>query len=298
MLNKDKTKNAMEHQESAPKQRSYEVKKDTTPPIEDVVGDLLTNAEIKELPEEEQGKVIVDRFVGALVRHGGVESSNADVGVLEPHEILAKIDKIGTKDEDGLHTVRELTRNDGLRGGIEKLAEDPRTAALFGSMSQQLAIGHDGRGGVYYALTTPAQIDGYIEAGGDKNKDSRARPYTDPTEWVGVISSDIDRVMRGGEWRSDKDIARDTSNRDLVTPDWYERSNSLREARGVAKYSGTGIDLDLLRESAEYIRDRDEATKRELGSRAVSLVTGRARDRYERRQKQSFDNRVNGYLRR
>lgn len=295
MLNKDKTKSAMNHHESAPKPQSFEVKKETTPPLNEVVKDLLENSEIQSLPEDEQGRVIVDRFIGSLVRHGGIESSNAEVGVMAPQDILAKIDQIGTHGKDELHTVRELTRTDGLRGGVTLLAEDPRTASLFGRMSQQLVTRRNEDGETYYTLTSPAQIDGYIEAGGDKNKDPRAQPYTDPTEWIGVVASDVDNVINGAQWRGDREVAADVGRQDSVTPDWYKQSRDLYEARRKAHYAG--VDLKLLKDSAEYIRDKDESVKRELGARALSLATGRAMRRYRDNHQAWFDNRMNSYRR-
>lgn len=284
----------MNQNELAPKAQSFEIKKDTTPPLNEVVGNLLSNAEIQALPEGEQGKVIVDRFIGSLVRHGGIESSNSEVGVMAPHDILAKIDTIGLPGSNGIHTERELTRTDGLRDSVKLLNSDPRTAALFGSMSQQLAIGRYEGGEVYYALTTPAQIDGYIESGGEKNKDRNAQPYTDPTEWIGVVASDINRVIEGGEWRNDRDIAADLRDQGGVTPDWYKGSKDLYDARMKARYA---VDIKLLKDSAEYIRDRDEATKRELGSRALSLVTDGAMRKYNSSREQWFKRHLNSYNR-
>lgn len=285
----------MNQNELAPKAQSFEIKKDTTPPLNEVVGNLLSNAEIQALPEGEQGKVIVDRFIGSLVRHGGIESSNSEVGVMAPHDILAKIDTIGLPGSNGIHTERELTRTDGLRDSVKLLNSDPRTAALFGSMSQQLAIGRYEGGEVYYALTTPAQIDGYIESGGEKNKDRNAQPYTDPTEWIGVIASDVGGVIAGAEWRDDRDIADGVRNQSSVTPDWYKGSKDLYDARMKAKFAG--IDIKLLKDSAEYIKSRDEVTKRELGARALSLATGGAAQRYDSSRKQWFENHLRSYSR-
>lgn len=286
----------MNNHESAPKPQSFEVKKETTPPLNEVVKDLLENSEIQGLPEEEQGKVIVDRFIGSLVRHGGIESSNAQVGEMAPHEILAKIDQIGMASEDELHTVRELTRTDGLRGGVSLLAEDPRTAVLFGRMSQQLAIGRNSRGEAFYALTSPAQIDGYIDAGGENNIDTRAQQYTDPTEWIGVLASDIDNVASGfSEWKSDNELARDVQSSGAITPEAHKRAQDLYAAR--RKALSAGIDMNLMKDSAEYIRDRDETTKRELGARAVMLVTGQKMRRYRDAHDDWFNRHLNSYRR-
>ncbi|UTX51171.1 hypothetical protein KI440_03110 [Candidatus Saccharibacteria bacterium TM7i] len=273
---------------------SFEVKKDTTPPLNEVVTTLLADEEIQKLPEAEQGRVIVDRFIGSLVRHGGVESSNAEVGVMNADEILSHMDKIGTNDENGLHTIREITRTDGLRESVKQLAGDARTAQLFGHMTEQLGVTRGSDGTPYYTLTTRAQMDGYIEAGGKRNDNKNVGPYQDPQEWVGVFMSDIDDIASGyRESRSTSEIARDVQSADSITPEAHKRAQELYAARSTANV--LGIDTEMMRRSAEFIRDRDELTKRELGARAVSLAMRRPIQRYRDSHNAWFDRRMQGY---
>ena len=252
---------------------TIEVKKEPAAPLTEQVHSLLNSSEILSLPENQQGAVILDRYIGSLVRHGGVESSNEAVGVKQPHEILEQISLIGIPGAEGYHTVRELTRQNGLRGGVELLAQDPRTADLLAGISQQLAVGYDEQGGAYYAFTTPAQIDGYLHAGGEKNNDRNAAPYTDPTSWMKALSYDIDNVSRGtSEWRSNASIAQDVQSSGRITPEAHKRAQDLYSARMKAR--SADVDLTLMQRSAEYIRDKGVHTRAELAWRALQLVSG------------------------
>lgn len=260
--------------DNTPSVEQKEAKNEHTPPMNEIVNGLLTDTEIAKLPPEAQGKVIVDRFIGALVRHGDITSKNSEIGAMTPDHILSLMDKVGTRDSDGyLTSTMDFTRTDGLRAGVDALSQDERTGRLFGNLSHLLITERDDKGQAQYTLTSEAQLDGYIEAGGDKNKSRSASPYEDPTKWIGPVMADVHNVISGrSEWRVTQGLLNDIKDRYAVTPEYFKRAGELYEARNQAFFAG--VDLNVLRRSAEYMRHRDDSTKREVGERGLFLVTG------------------------
>ena len=275
-----------------PSAEQKEIKNENTPPLNEVVAKLLQDPEVGKLPPEAQGKVIADRFIGALVRHGDIASKNTEIGAMTPAHILSLVDKIGTQDKDGyITTTMALTRTDGLRAGVDLLTQDERVGSIFGKFSSLLGVETTAEGKDIYTLTSEAQLDGYVDAGGPKNNKYNAGQYEDPTEWIGPFMADTHDVINGhGEWRSDATLASDIRDKGAVTPDYFKTARELYEARMQAHHAG--IDLGVVRRSAEYMRARDDYTKHEAGERVLFLATGGKLNRYKTNQDAWFQRHI------
>ena len=266
--------------------------KQEIPELDVIAKNLLNNSEIANLPEDEQGKVIMDRFIGTLVRRGGIMSKNAHIGEMSPADVLRAMDAIGTLDEHGMvRTVRNVTRTGGLRDGVILLAKNPRTGALFGNLASQLKQEFTQQGKEIYTLTTEAQVDAYIEAGGSQNDNKNAGRYENPRAWIGPVMADFKAVASGQQaWLHTQTLATDLKDRHTITPEAYKREKELYNARTDAHFAG--VDIELLRRSAEYMRQRDESVKQDLGGRGLFLATGGLSETYTKSHEKWFERHI------
>ena len=256
------------------------------PTVGEYVEGLLTDETIKNLPENEQGKVIIDRFIGSLVRHGEVK------GNVDSYTPDRTLDLISDYMNGQAPNLRAVTSTEGLRSAAVQLSEDVRTGGLLGHVSELLKTEvNPSTGKEEYTLTTEAQLDGYIDAGGAKNNKYNAGQYEDPTAWIGPFMADVHDIANGhGQWRADSTLASDIRDQDAVTPDYYKRAKELYEARMQAHHAG--VDLGVVRRSAEYMHARDEQTKHEAGERGLFLATGGKLNRYKENHEAWFQRHI------
>lgn len=256
------------------------------PSVGEYVGTLLSDETIKNLPENEQGKVIIDRFIGSLVRHGEVQ------GAVDSYTPDFTLKLISDYMNGKAPNLRAVTSTEGLRAAAISLSSDERTGGLLGHVSELLKTEvNPNTGKEEYTLLTEAQLDGYIDSGGGKNNKYNAGQYEDPTEWIGPFMADVHDVANGhGVWRADSTLANDIRDQGAVTPEYYKRAKELYEARMQAYYAG--VDLGVVRRSVEYMHARDEDTKKEAGERALFLATGGKLDRYKQNHKAWFQRHI------
>jgi len=255
------------NQEKAPKPKYFEAITDA----------LLRDEELRRLPGDQRGAVIVDRFIGSIVRHGEVQGSKTNYG---PADILAGMDAVGK----GTGDIMEITGTDGLRKSVLELADDKDVARMFGQMSARLS--HDAKGD--HTLTSSAQIEGYLLAGGAENKIVDATPGVDMQgdSWIGVIAEQTQRMAQD----PNLDWITNTQAYDLMKSsgpllknsgrDWMMANSSARKA---------GVDVDLIRRSAEHVQRRNKDGNL-MGHAALYLATGGKISTY----KQDLDRR-SGY---
>jgi len=232
------------------------------PTFDTIASGLLDDEKIKELPEIEQGRVIVDRFIGSLVRHGDVEGSQT---IYTPMEVLYGMDNISKLGEKGL---REITSTDGLRKAVYGLASDPRVGREFGQFTSRLSVDDKDR----YILTSTAQIEGYLLSGGDKNrvKDPVGGVHMEGDSWIPVIMEQTQQMAENphAEWMSYGHA------RELMTSDAPLIKNTGRDwEKALHSAERVGVDIDVLRRSAEKIQKRSKA-RQDMGSTALAVATG------------------------
>lgn len=234
------------------------------PSYDQVVEKLLNSADIDGLPVEEQGHVIVDRFIGTLVRQGGVEGSQTSYS---PADILHLMDEVSS-DPDALQTI---TRTDGLRSAVKLLASDERTGTLFGHFGQQLESSIDHNGNEVPTLTSVAQIEGYLIAGGKENR------VTNPTggvhmegdSWMPVIMSEVERVQKNEYLKT---LPARHELYDLMSSEAPLIKLSARDLNmAYSSAEKVGVDMDLLRRSTEMVKHRAKVG-REIASSAIVLA--------------------------
>jgi hypothetical protein len=232
------------------------------------VKSLLADQHIGELPITEQGRVIVDRFIGGLVRQGEVTSSRDQT--FSPAEILGLMDGL-----NGEESLKDFSRSGGLREAVRLLSEDPRSATVIGLLSTRLEseFGKDGTT-EQFTLTSLAQIEGYLQAGGAKNRlaSPRGGIEMDGDSWIPVL---VDGIAR---------MSKDESRTWMTRTDAYgfiESSAPLLKNTGRDWLKATstadtvGVDMELVRRSAEKVQGR-MTSSRHLAEMAFSTtMTGR-----------------------
>ena len=242
-----------------------------TPKYFDLIAhELIQDKALRELPGEQRGAVIADRFIGSVVRHGDVQGSKVSYS---PVDVLIGMDDM---EQAGLDGLRKITKTDGLRFAVRELSLDGDVIDLFGQMSQRLGQDEEGK----YTLTSPAQIEGYLLAGGDKNQIRNGVGGVDMPgdDWIPVIVEHAQRMAQ------DPNMRWTTTNeaRELISSsgpllknsgrDWLMANSSARKA---------GVDVDLLRRSAETVQRRAKDSQ-DMGHAALFLATGGRVNNYKK----------------
>ncbi len=239
------------------------------PSFDAITTGLLADAEIKKLPENEQGKVIADRFIGALLRHGDIAGS---VDTYSPADNLKLIDTYGTSDKED--DTLFFTSKQGLRAAVQALAADARVRPELGHLEGRISRDETGK----LVLTSVAQIEGYLMPGAHANYPSQpvlgSKLHGD--QWVPVVMGEVQRLASDvtENWLSDarnRELA--ASDVELVKNGALDRLSASRAAEQV------GVSIDLIRRSAEKIQARIEG-RHDMGSIALSLATGSGVDEY------------------
>ena len=227
-----------------------------------IAHELIQDKTLHELPSGQRGAVIVDRFIGSVVRHGDVQGSGE---LYSPAAVLDGMDAIKNYSVNGF---RKITGTDGLRSAVRELSLDSDVMNVFGDISKRLSQDEEGK----FTLTSPAQIEGYLLAGGEKNQIQNGVGGVDMPgdDWVPVI---VEHTQRMAE---DPNVHWTTSSeaRDLINSsgpllkntgrDWLMANSSARKA---------GVDVDLLRRSAETVQRRAKDSQ-DMGQAALFLATG------------------------
>jgi len=244
------------------------------PSLDTLTADLLSDEKIAELPIEAQGRTILDRFIGALVRQGNIAGSQKEY---TPREILGYMDQIG---KDPM-APRMITGTNGLRKAVLALANDIRIGREFGQIQSRLAT--DDKGNT--TLTSGAQIEGYMLAGGRKNyvKNPTGGVHMEGDTWMPVVLEHVSRMAEDPslEWMTAGKA------RELMTSSAPLIQNTGRDWE-MARHSAerVGVDMDLIGRSAEKIQARTRAGY-DMGSTALSATAegriGRYRNDLARR---------------
>lgn len=249
---------------------------------EKIAADLLASKELQELPDELRGTAIVDRFIGALVREGGAVSGNEAINQQRPEEILYDMDHM--QDEGAL---RHFTRANGLRSAVKLLAEHEDVAPVLGGLSQRLGVAQDARGNTQYVFHSVGQIEGYLEAGGNKNYIADARPGIElpGKEWMQVM---LERLEGAVDPRNSTTLWQDMAGaRTQMTSDLPYLRQAGRDWQA-AEYSAqrVGVDTALIGRSVEYIQEQQRAHV-DVGATALSAINRSMADQYRQRLNRS-----------
>lgn len=240
------------------------------PNVGEYVGTLLSDETIKNLPETEQGKIIIDRFVGALVRHGEVKGN---VDNYTPDRTLQLIaDYMNGKAPD----LRRVTSTEGLRAAAVQLSEDVRTGGLLNHVGELLDTEvNASTGKTEYTFTTPAQVEGYIQGGGRANHLDvyNAVPGVNiqGDEWAPILMEQVQRMSTSQQltWPSLTDAR---GMMESSAP--YIRNTGRDWQSAVYTAEKVGVDVNILKRSAEKIQRRQFTDNEDLGARAAFLATG------------------------
>lgn len=260
------------HQETQP--TTHEKEPSKLPRFDEIATELLEDKTIQQLPSHEQGQVIADRFIGSLVRHGSVEGSQVSY---DPIDTLLLMDKLSAPED-----MQKITGTDGLRGAVRMLAYDERVAPVFGNLANRIGFDNDKS---QYTFTSLSQLEGYLASGKRENYVSNpvGGVHMHGDDWMPVVLEHAQRMSQDThiDWMS-MGKARELmeSSAPLIKNtgrDWQAATLSAERI---------GVDMDLVRRSAETIQRRVRANH-ELGATALLSVTRRRVDDY----KQSLDRR-------
>lgn len=253
--------------------------KSERPLLNEVSARLLNSKEIQELPVQEQGRVIIDRFIGSIVRQGEIS------GVLDsydPRDTLALMDFISSKGEDSLNSI---TRANGLREAVKQLSLDTRTASLFGSLESRVEATIDDQGKENLTFTSAAQIEGYLLAGGNENrvKNPYAGIHMEGDSWIPVILDQVQKMSNNPSlsWVTQSQaiglMRSSIPSNQNAGKDWAQASRSAEKV---------GVDMEIIKRSAEKLQQRTMGVH-DLGATALFLATRKQIASYQK----DFDRR-------
>jgi hypothetical protein len=248
-------------EQETPKTKSFDV----------VAQELLHDESLRRLQPHERGAIIADRFIGSVVRHGEVQGSKQNYS---PEDVLRRMDLIGTTfGNEQAENLMRITGTDGLRTAVLELASDADVAMTFGHLEKGIIKDEEGN----LTLTSPAQIEGYLLSGGDKN-DVKGNFGEDvlAEQWVPVIMEHVQHLAQNPDlaWRSA------TEARELIATGGELNKNTGRDWLD-ATYAAekAGVDITLLKRSAEKVQQRPR-NNMQFGKRALFLATGSMANAY------------------
>ncbi len=204
----------------------------STPELQHQVESLLQSREIAKLPKEEQGRVILDSFIGLYVRHGAVEGPIT----YDLPFVLELMDGI-QKESD----LTNFTRQGGLRASVRALAEDGRSGQQFGKLQSRIESNSSGE----ITFTTAEQVVSYLSHGDNSVNNPISGVDMPGTNWVGVVA---ERATGASEWINNPYkgiIESDIPSLNRAGNEWRMAVSSARKA---------GVDTALLARSSTYIR--------------------------------------------
>lgn len=240
------------------------------PRLDEYVKSLLTDRHIAELPIQDQGRVIVDQFIGGLLRQGELTSSQNQS--FNAADILYLMDNLNG-DED----LKKFTSSAGLRKAVEELSTDPRSATVFGSLGSRLEstlVSTQEGEKELFTLTSLAQIEGYLKAGGAKNRklNPTGGVHMEGDSWIPVLVDGISRMSQDETrtWMTRSDAyGFIESSAPLIKNtgrDWVKATTTAESV---------GVDMALVQRSAEKVQAR-MSSGRHLAEMAFSkLMIGR-----------------------
>ncbi len=236
------------------------------PGIDQYVSSLLrelNGGDLSELPKVEQGRIIVDKFLGALMRQGDVTDTSGkthkfEQTVFDMHRMSKGADESA------------VTRNGGRRAAVLALLDNPLTAPFAEKAFGALARDEQDSGEIL--LANEEQIQGYLHADERKNFVTEARQGVELAGkgWVGILEDRINIVVnRNGQWIYNPYRGIIESENDYLR----QQGNEWRMA--VTSAEKCGVDARLLGKSAEYIKTRREGMaqlSRRLGEHTLGQV--------------------------
>jgi len=211
-------------------------------PYAELVEHLLRPGTLKDVSPEQEGEVIVDRFIGQLARSKGVVDAEGRLGAGDALLMMDRITNL-SRQKGGIPFEKGLTfftRNEGLREAVSLLADDRRTGQFFGDMLKRIGITDKGEP----TLHTLSQIEGYLYA--DVKTPEGAQTTAN---WQDTVMSRISDYVTGRSaepaWKLKELAGADAEgikNRQMA---WEQAAASARSV---------GVDMELIQRSAEETR--------------------------------------------
>lgn len=218
----------------------------------DNVKRLLDSEEVAQMPADEQGKAIMDHFIGGLVADDGAVSSHGEHQ--KPQDVLKVMDKLpkALTPESQKEVLSYVTASNGLRPAIYALAGDVRTGSLLGSLSDRLHVSEDGK----YTFKSIGQVGGYLDA--------KSREDSQPTRWKRQLLEAVSSYSESPRG------ALSAWNNDLLESEVDSlRQSQLEFQEAVKSAHYDGVDTDLVGRSAELIK-RNRAEGQYIGSITIA----------------------------
>lgn len=234
--------------------------------LNDKVAVLLESQEIKDLPAEEQGKVVLDQFVGMLMRKGDILTSGNES--MSPEFTLRTMAELANdKLPNGL---TEFTRNQGMRDAVAALVTDERTHAHIKDIEDFIHIGSGGE----QVLGSIDQVEGYIAAS-TNDVDTRNHSYIGG--WERKMREYIHNVVHENhKWSNNLYHGMIESDNDTL------RKKGIEIQKVHLTAEKAGMNWQLLGKSAEFMKRRKDSGH-DIGAQAVSaLVQAASEEKFRR----------------
>ena len=229
----------------APKDRS-DKNKYGVPIIARKIDELLRCEMDESLSDHDQGVMIMDQFIGMVVRQGAITDSRGDQQT--PEVTFKMINQYGKGQSDS-RQINYFTSAKGLRYAVNALADDPRTGELFYDFEAQLV--HKDQDG-QLILGSMNQIEGYLQANPQADSAINKQHPSYINNWQTILNEAIAKVVEKGRiWQYDPYEGRIESDVDSIRQEGIKWSKTIFTARSA------GIDTTLLGKSAERVRQRN-----------------------------------------
>jgi hypothetical protein len=224
--------------------------------LADRVDELLADKTIQHLPEVEQGVIIMDQFIGALIRKGDLQGSQRSYSPVDALRTMHQAAKDMAKQTPSPELI--VTSVGGLREAMLKLFDDPRTGEIASVSPESLLIKDEDGSPLLGSIN---QIEGYLQADDDANR-SVGGPSQGAETWLPLVRQEVDSVIyNGSTWNYNPSKGSIESDNDTLRKagiEWHQASGKAKEA---------GVNLKLIGRSAERL-----ATRRTQGSQLATTA--------------------------
>ncbi len=224
-------------------------------PIADSVDALLHDSALAKLNDYEQGKIITDRFIGSVVAMGDIESGGRTVTPVDSLKLVDDLVSEANSEATWKTGLGYITRTNGMRQAVDMLGRDMRTGQHLADIQNRVEQTRDG-----IALTSINQVDGYLAV-------KKGNDINDGTNWRESLREAVAEYAHGkapGPWDTQENASSDVAGVRQQQLEWDRASEYANNA---------GVDMELLKRSAEEMRYREQRSK-DIGNRAISLAAG------------------------
>ena len=234
---------------------------------------LGSDPRVLELPANQQGAFIVDRFIGGVVAEqqrgtfdGKTRERNGQaIPLTNAREVLTAVDNAGNISDarpQWQDNLPYITRAGGLRAATDALLSDDRIGPMVGTMRDRLPIDSEGRP----VLDNIHQLEGYLYGiSGNQAATWQATILGRVSDYA-QRSAATPQVRQSANWHLDVRGDLLSSNSAII------RASQQEWDAAAAQAQQAGVDMDMIVRTAEHMADDARVARSAGGMAVVSVV--------------------------